>query len=307
MEYYLGIDIGATSAKLGIVNTNGEVFEQGKASTGPEITNELFLEGLINAIDEIFTKKQYNIKAIGIGAPSPIDNEKGILLFTGNMPNVKNLPLKKELEGRYKVPVFIENDANLAGLGEFHFGKAKNYQDVLFYTLGTGIGGGYISRGSLVKGFKGNSMEIGHTCVRLDGALCSCGRKGCLEAYAGFSGIHRQLKKIFPNTDLPYNLKDLLTIDEIRDELIKKLNLAGTYLGISAANFINLVVPEMIIITGGISAAWEYFEKPFYESLEKTAFPILREQVKIEILEKEGTSGIKGGAALAILSKDSAD
>jgi glucokinase len=240
--------------------------------------------------------------------PGAVDCEKAIVLQAPNLPSLVNFPLKRELEQKLGWPVFLENDANAAAVGEMWLGAARGCQDVVSVTLGTGVGGGVILDGKLWRGSHGSAGEIGHTTVDpFSGLKCKCGNTGCLELFASATAIVRMTREslsLFPETVLK---TDELTAERVYvagqngDELaLAVFKRFGMYLGIGLANLINLIDPQIIVITGGVVNGWDLFAGEMCRQVQERAFRSISQQVKIARAECGDNAGLLGAARLAL-------
>ncbi|TGL63955.1 ROK family protein [Leptospira ognonensis] len=276
----IGIDIGGGSIKTGVFDRLGKEYKLLNVPNPSPLTNESFLASIDSAI--ITLHELYPIAGIGIGSPGPLDNELGILIKSANMPSLQNVKLKEHLETKFHLPVFYENDANCAALGEATFGAFKNLSSQLILTLGTGVGGGFVEQGKLYLGYKGNGIEIGHMTVVIDGALCGCGQKGCLEAYFSTKGF---LNRFFEKTKV--QLKDAESFfTEVRKEnqiAIDILNFGTVAMAETVRNAIHLLNPEALIFVGGITHAWDLFGENLESLIRTRIFPVLNERLIIGV------------------------
>ncbi|TGL57592.1 ROK family protein [Leptospira sarikeiensis] len=300
MRSIIGVDIGAQSIKACLTNETGKIFFQSDRKTGPGMDSKLFLSLLENQISELVSKSENPISGIGLGSPGPIDKENGILVSSANLPLLKNVQLVGFLKEKFGVPVFYDNDANCAAIGEYWFGEGKNSPNLIVLTLGTGLGGGWVLEGKLFDGYLGNSMEVGHTTIHPNGALCGCGQKGCAEAYFSASGFSsRFLEKTGSTLPDIQTLFDLTTQDhkeanEILEEGIEALAQL-------IRNLIHLLNPKHIVLSGGIAKSYSFFGKRLENRVKEIIFPIFKEYVKI--LPGESVTGALGAASLCLDNK----
>jgi glucokinase len=216
-----------------------------------------------------------------------------------NLPSLINFELKAELQRRLGWPVFLENDANAAAVGEMWLGAARGCTDVMSVTLGTGVGGGVILGGKLWRGSHGSAGEIGHTTVDpFSGLKCKCGNTGCLELFASATAIVRMAREL--------GMKEL-TAEEVYEaggngdqRAVSVFNRFGMYLGIGLANLINLIDPQIIVITGGAANGWDLFANEMYRQVGERAFRATAQQVKIARAECGDNAGLLGAARLAL-------
>ena len=261
---------------------------------------------LTKLLEEIWPDSN-DVDAIGIASPGPLDPHTGVLLAPPNNPEWHNFALAPKLGEHFGVKAFLDNDANLAGLGEYRFGAGAGHENVVYLTVSTGVGGGVIVDGNLLQGVHGMAAELGHTIVDPEGALCSCGFKGHLEAYSSGPAIVKYvLEEIESGSKSSLNRDDLTakTIKEaaeMGDELsIKAYQRAGKYLGISVANFLHIFDPSIIIFGGGVSRAGNLLFDPFHESLKQRVFhPRYLEGLEIATAKLGDDSGLLGARALA--------
>lgn len=288
--HYLGIDIGGTNIRLGIVDKNGKVLARHRIPTLKEQGKDRVIARLLRAIEFIINKKRVQVRGIGIGCPGPLDSKRGIVLSPPNLPDWKGIPLKKIVEKRFRLPVVLENDANLIGLGESWRGAGKNASSMVLLTLGTGIGSALIINKKLWSGSRGFASEFGHVSVDLNGPRCGCGNRGCIEVYASATAVVRRMKEALKKSVTSKSFKSAredMTAAKIYlaarkgDKLSRRIvDETGLYLGAAIANIVNALNPEMIVISGGMAKAG----KPLLDKIKKT--------VKERAL-KESCAGLK--------------
>jgi len=263
MEIALGIDIGGTNTKIGIVNRDGGVLQKSYLPTSSENLSRSFLNELQDEIDELLNSNE-DIKLSGIGVGAPMANSKtGIVHKAANLNWEGKVNLRESLQKRYHVPVFINNDANLAAIGEKTYGGAIGMQDFIVITLGTGLGGGVISNGELVQGPDSLAGEIGHITIRQGGRHCGCGRRGCLETYVSSSGIKRTVYKLIADRNDSESILAKVLFDDLTSEVIydaakngdriakEAFEHTGEILGLQLANLVVFTNPRAIFLVGG--------------------------------------------------------
>jgi len=254
-----------------------------------------------------------DIIGIGIGAPGPLDIKKGIINFAPNLPGWRDVPLRKVLEDEFKKKVVLENDANAAAWGERCYGAGLGVNNLVCFTLGTGIGGGIIIDGKIYHGNNYGAGELGHMTVNKDGPLCNCGNYGCLEAYSSAIGIKNRIKNRiqegikseFLNFDGDDQLFKSLRLKSIFEAARKGDSLTSdiveeaiSYLGIAIANMANILNPEMVILVGGITNEGDKLLIPLRKEVKKRAFYSNYKSLKIVIGKLAGNAGVLGAAAL---------
>ncbi len=311
----LAADVGGTNTRMAVVTGEGEILTQSKKPTHCKEGRDEMIKFLVSFSREIIEKSQLprdKICGMGIGFPGPLNAESGIVFNPPNLIGWDNVPLKDILEEELKMPVSIENDANSAALGEWWKGVGAGTNSLVCITLGTGIGGGIILDGRVWHGASWIAGEIGHTTIIRDGMNCTCGNKGCLEAYASSRGIiervnialseKRDKDKFQPITELKQLDQLVLQGNEIILNVIKE---TGVILGIAVANLANLLNPEMVVLFGGVTNLGENLIKPLREEVKKRAFKKATESLRIEIAKLGDNSGILGAAKSIFLKLQS--
>jgi len=306
---FYGIDVGGTFIKGAIVADGGKIVYSEKIPTDPDNLAECILQ-LCAILKKGANLTQKDICGMGIGLPGLVDTEKGVLLCAENL-SLYNYPIKELVEKEIGIPVKIANDANAAALGEHLYGVGKNYRSSVMITLGTGVGGGIVIDGKLFEGNRGAGAEIGHTVIEFGGEKCSCGRRGCLEAYASATALIRQTKKAM--TDNPKSkLWEIGSLDAVDGKTAFDFyaldadakNVVDGYvekLASGIANFINIFRPEAIILGGGVCAQGETLLRPIKKLLENEIFAYgLSPEVDIVIAERKNDAGALGAASLLI-------
>lgn len=299
------VDLGGTHLRVALVDDTGRILKQTKQET-PKNSAEGVLSALVDAAQNWNSYKQ-SVVAASIMLPGAVASDKAVVLQSPNLPSIVNYPLKAELEKRLGWPVFLENDANAAAVGEMWLGAARGCRDVVSVTLGTGVGGGVILDGKLWRGSHGSGGEIGHTTVDpFSGLRCKCGNTGCLELFASATAIVRMTREslsLFPQSRLK---SDDLTAEKVYeagragDELaLAVFKRFGMYLGIGLANLINLLDPQIIVIAGGAVNGWDLFAEEMYRQVEERAFRSSAQQVRIARAECGDNAGLLGAARLA--------
>lgn len=308
-EYYAGVDIGGTFVKAGIVDSYGRILVKDKIPT--KSTYKEVAKSISEFVLELAKKEEIKLAGVGIGCAGAIDSENGVVVYSNNL-GWTNCEIKKDVEEQTKLKVFVSNDANVACLGECAYGSGKNFKDVILITIGTGIGSGIVIDGKLFEGNKGAGAEVGHSVIKMNGEKCTCGRKGCLEAYASTSALVKQAKtEMSKNQDsLLWKLceNDVDKLDGVKivkavkenDKTAKKVfNRYIKYLACGLVNISNEFRPQAIILGGGISATREMLTKPLQRILNKEIFGgNSRAPIKILTATLENDAGILGATKL---------
>ena len=318
MDIAIGVDLGGTNIRGILVDAKGVIINQLKCRSQVKRGKEIAIKKLLDLIQKLKAQSvsSGHLIGIGVGAPGPLDVKKGIIHFAPNLPGWKEVYLKKILKDKFNMKVVLENDANAAAWGERCFGAGKGINNLVCFTLGTGIGGGIIIDGKIYHGNNFVSAEFGHMTVNKDGPLCNCGNRGCLEAYSSATGIRNRIKdkikkgitsQFFTNIDDYLNesvsLKSIFETARMGDDLTKNIvEDAITYLGIAMANIANLLNPEMIILTGGISKEGENLMMPLKKVIKKRTLSSNYQFLKIVTGELGDFAGTLGAAALLFSS-----
>jgi glucokinase len=292
----LGIDIGATTVKFAALDAEGRL---GQRSVLPIAAsgNEAFLDQLAGIIgDAAFA----DCDRIGIGSPGPLDTDGGIIIFSANMPHVRDCKVVPELKKRFpQKEIRLDNDANAATLGEKFFGAGKGVANFAVFTLGTGVGGGCVYENKLYQGYKGNFFEVGHMPVfgvMANSRICGCSNRGCLEAYASATGVTATYKEA---------KGDVLTAEEIARRAhagdaaaLHAYTLAAKALGLAAATITQLMNITHFIFTGGMAAADALLKSEIENTYRSHTFPLFHPLVKLTFTQGDENAGICGAAAL---------
>ena len=264
-------------------------------------------ERLVKVIESVWPKDG-TIDAIGVASPGPLDPHSGYILATPNIQEWRNFPLAPKLSDYFKVPVFLDNDANLACLGEWKFGAGKGHHNVLYLTVSTGIGGGVIIEDRLLQGTHGLAAELGHVIIDPNGPICSCGYYGHLESFSSGPAIVKYaLSEMESGVKSSMNDDASLTARQVADAALQGDELAisayqraGEYLGIGVASFLHTFDPSIVIFGGGVSQVGALLFDSFHINLRKRVFhPRYLENLKIEMAALGDDAGLLGALALA--------
>ncbi|MBY4984976.1 ROK family glucokinase [Streptococcus suis] len=313
----IGIDLGGTSVKLAILTTEGEIQEKWSIKTNILDDGSHIVLDIIDSIKQRFethglTKDDF--LGVGMGSPGVVDSEAGTVIGAYNL-NWKTLQLVKEqFETALGLPFFIDNDANVAALGEQWVGAGNNNPNVVFMTLGTGVGGGVIAAGNLIRGVKGAGGELGHITVDFKAPFaCTCGKKGCLETVASATGIVNLSRRYADQYAGDAKLKQM--IDDGQDVTAKDVfdlakegdDLAlivyrhfSDYLGVACANIAAVLNPAYIVLGGGVSAAGEFLLDGVRKVFAENSFPQIKESTQIVLATRGNDAGVLGAASLVL-------
>ena len=308
----IGIDIGGTGTKFGIVDRDGNVLYSGEMSTKKHRTIGSFIDELHQEVSEVIDNAGGvgRMKGIGVGAPNG-NYYTGTIEYAPNLPWEGIIPLAKLISDKFLLPVTLTNDANAAAIGEMMYGAAKGLKDFIMITLGTGVGSGIVANGHLIYGHDGFAGELGHTIIIPDGRIHEgTGKRGSLESYASATGVRLTALEFLEKSKRPSLLRkvDPQMLDSKAvydaaiegDELaIEVFNYTGKVLGIALANAIMTTSPEAIILFGGLAKSGEYILKPTRESMEENLIKVFQNKVRILISHlKEAHAAILGASAL---------
>ncbi len=312
-QLVIGIDIGGTGTKFGIVDRDGNVLFSSGISTKKHDTVESFITELHSALYELIEKAggAGRIKGIGVGAPNG-NYYTGTIEYAPNLPWKGIIPLAKMIEDKFQLPVSLTNDANAAAIGEMTYGAAKGMRDFIMITLGTGVGSGIVANGELIYGHDGFAGELGHTIIIPDGRRhAGTGKRGSLESYASATGVRytaleflekskeKSLLRKIPAAEM--DSKKVYEAAIAGDKLAKEVYaFTGRILGIAMANAVMFSSPEAIVLFGGLTKAGDLILKPTREHMEDNLIQIFQNKVKILISHlRESDAAILGASALA--------
>ncbi|PIF34426.1 glucokinase [Flavobacterium sp. 9] len=298
-SYAIGIDIGGTSLKCGVVNEQGEILFSFIVSLKEAKTEAEIITLMVNAITQCTDQLKEPIVGIGIGFPGLIEDD--VIIGGGvNLPGFEQLPLGKILNELTGHNIVIDNDANLMGLAELIYGAAKDSTDAVFLTIGTGIGGAIMINKGLYSGFKNRGGELGHTVIQQNGILCNCGGRGCLETYASVTALINYYKAINPAAE--ENIDGKTIIEKYlsgEDHAVKTMQHHFDYLAAGIVNFVNIFSPQKVIIGGGISEAGPFYTDELTKRVKTFAIPVAFAHTKIVAADLGNKAGLLGACANA--------
>lgn len=312
----LGIDLGGTTIKFGILTLEGEVQEKWAIETNTLENGRHIVSDIVESLKHrlsLYGLTKDDFLGIGMGSPGAVDRTSKTVTGAFNLNWADTQEVGSVIEKEVGIPFFIDNDANVAALGERWVGAGANNPDVVFVTLGTGVGGGVIADGNLIHGVAGAGGEIGHMIVDPEnGFMCTCGNKGCLETVASATGVVRvarqlaeqyegssAIKAAIDNGDTVTS-KDIFIAAEDGDKFANSVvERVSRYLGLAAANISNILNPDSVVIGGGVSAAGEFLRSLVEKYFVTFAFPQVKKSTKIKIAELGNDAGIIGAASLA--------
>ena len=313
-EVFVGVDLGGTNIKLGCFDGELNLISKRTIPSRVELGPESIIERIGQNIENMLSKLGLsvdNICAFGIGSPGVMDIEAGVVIAAGNM-QFENVALRQMLSDYLGKPGVLENDANITCWGEHVLGAGKGVDEMILITLGTGIGGGIIKNGKLVHGFSNNGVEVGHIIIYPDGRMCSCGQRGCVEAYASASstasrakeavklGAISSLKKVFEETG-DITCKDVYSHVAKGDKLAKEItDETAKALALLCINLLHVIGPKRIVFYGGMNRAGELLLNPIRKFFDQHIWRLKKENVELCFATLGADAGIIGTAALAI-------
>jgi len=310
-KFAIGVDLGGTNVKVGIVSQEGKIVKKLSLETFANVGPDEVIAQIKKGVGEILIGNKLKIRGIGIGSPGIVTPKKGTVENPPNFPGWNKINIGKILYKEFKINIHVENDANAAAIGEMIFGAGKKLDSFIMVTLGTGVGGGIIFKGKLFRGENSAAGEIGHMSVDLNGPKCNCGSFGCVEAYVGNHYLVKRIKneltehresKIWEMLKNDLNLLTPLVIDQAANagdqyaqSVVKNM---GLYLGAALASVANALDIGTFIIGGGVAG----FGKPLFDSIQQTmvsrVLTPLRKRIKVLPAKLKNDAGIKGASAL---------
>ncbi len=310
----IGVDLGGTNVRMGIVTPEGVVLKKIEYDTPISEGRLALLKGLVSHLKDLIRKDLNSFHPwIGIGVAGSIDRESGVIAHAPNLQYLEGFGLRDFLSKKISHPIVIENDANAFTLGEGWMGAARGSKHYCGITLGTGVGGGIVVEGRILHGKEGMAGEVGHMVIEPKGLACGCGGRGCLEVYASGTGIKRmalEAMKIGRGKGiLKWSRSDFQKItpedvfkaaqagDSIAKEVFKEM---GGYLGLGLVNLIHLFNPEKIVIGGKVAKAWDFFIGKTMETIQERSMKGPRDQVEIVQAQCGDEAGILGAAYAAL-------
>jgi len=312
----IGIDLGGTTAKIGILAPSGEIIDKWSLETDISDGGINIVPNLVESINDHLTSQNLtadDFLGIGMGSPGTVDREEGTVIGAFNLNWTTLQPVRQIMEEGTGIPFLIDNDANVAALGEQWIGAGNKEPNVAFITLGTGVGGGLIVDNNLIHGASDAAGEIGHVTVEPGGYECTCGKEGCLEQYASATGIVRLADDMEAEYTGESTLKDKMDNDETIDSKIifdaakaddvfaeQVVDRFVHYLSLALGNVANLLNPSTIVLGGGVSQAGTYLAEKVNDAVETFTFPTIRDVTKIKIAELGNDAGMIGAASLVL-------
>ncbi|CAJ1185770.1 glucokinase [Companilactobacillus paralimentarius DSM 13238 = JCM 10415] len=310
----IGVDLGGTTIKFAILTEKGEIQQKWSIETNILSDGQLIIPDIIDSINhhlDMYGMSADQFDGIGLGSPGTIDHEKGTIKGAYNLNWTNEVYPVRDIEKGTGLPVTIENDANVAALGERWQGAGNNAKDVVFVTLGTGVGGGIIANGQLLQGANGAAGEIGHVTVDPNGFMCTCGKRGCLETIASATGIVRVARdraseyagdselKAMLDDGQDISAKDVFDLAKKDDDLaLIVADYVCDSLGFVLGNIANTLNPKYVVIGGGVSAAGEFLLNKVDKAMRKNEFATIKDSTELRLASLGNGAGVIGAASL---------
>ena len=316
--YLIGVDLGGTYIKTALVTLKGDIVHKIQIPSEKEKGPDGVIANIGQSIYRIMEKSGIEMdkaEAIGIGSPGPLNTKKGIVCQAINLPGWINVPLRDRIQGHFRIPTNLENDANAAAYGEYWRGAGIGSHIMLAYTLGTGVGGGIIIEGKLIRGANDSAGFLGHMTIMPEGELCNCGNNGCVESYASATSLVRRTReKLNKGAESILNqwLIEGKTLtakliyearkegDQFAEEALREV---GYYLGIGVSNSVSVLNPDVVVLGGGMMKAGDIILEPVRREVKRRVFPELLESLKIVTARLGNDAGVIGAAGLVLERK----
>ena len=308
MTRRIGVDIGGTNLRLGVVDGLNVIHEERNHADFAHLcqsnTAEIAWQKIIKTSSDVLNKvlQQFpDVASIGIGFPGFVDPHTGHVAQSPNLPGLLNVDLAGDLAAKIKRPVMVENDALAAAFGEYCLMQIPAHEGMIYIGLGTGVGGGLIQAGKPVAGEHGYAMEVGHIITSPNGRLCGCGNHGCLEQYASATGISKSYQALSGLTLTAEQIAMLASQGNVM--ATQAYELAARALAQSLAHILKVIDVQRVLIGGGVSQAWGLMEQSFHQQLDADLIPVLRGRIQISISSTGDKAGIVGAALLSASSQ----
>ena len=325
-DFSIGVDLGGTNLRIAAVDEHGNILERVSLSTRVSLGRDYVIKAMCDSILQLTAQHRAagELVGIGVGIPGIIDPQTGLLREAPNLPGWVGIPVQAEIEHQLGIKVVLENDANVAVLGEKWLGAARDFDDIAMFTLGTGVGGGLILGGKIWRGMSGMAGEFGHMTIDCEGIPCSCGSRGCLEQYGSATAIIQMAREmvrggstsdLFKGTSSApdFNAKSVYDLAVRGDEQAKAIfHSVGRSLGIAIADLVNAMNLPIYVIGGGVSGAWDAFAPSLFAELRQRSavyaatepsagFPTTGKTIVTRAL-LGGEGGLYGAARLPLIS-----
>jgi glucokinase len=297
-DYAIGVDLGGTNLRAAAVSRDGKMLNKIAGSTPAGAGRDAVIDDMVASIEKLQAGLPgQKLAGVGVGVPGFILMDKGIVVGAPNLPDFDNYPVRDEIEKRLGAKVILENDANAAALGEKWMGAGRDVNDLILLTLGTGIGGGIIVNGNILRGYLGMAGEIGHTTISPNGYPCGCGNTGCVEKYASATAVSAMARLMNLGHDL--SSEDVYKLAKGGNERAQAIfECVGVSLGTLLASLVNTFNFPLYLLGGGMTAAWELFEPSMLAEASRRSFIYRKNPPRIERATLGGDAGLYGAAYL---------
>jgi len=298
-DYGIGVDLGGTNLRAAAISREGKLLKKVAGATPVSAGRDAVTEDIAQSIEGL--RKEFaseKLAGVGVGIPGYILMDKGIVTGAPNLPDFVNYPIRDEIEKRLGAKVILENDANAAALGEKWMGAGRDVQDLVLLTLGTGIGGGVIVGGQVLRGYLGMGGELGHITVVPNGYPCGCGNHGCVEKYASATAVSAMAKLLNLGDLSAEQVYELAVKGDSRAQAV--FDTVGVALGTVLADLINIFNAPLYLLGGGLTGAWERFEASMRAELCHRSFTYRKFPPRVERAVLGGDAGLFGSACLAL-------
>ena len=297
-RFTIGVDLGGTNLRAAAFNEQGLLLDQTSGKTdlteGPEAVVDDIVSSIITIRDN---HRDHELIGVGVGVPGFIRLKEGVIVGSNNLATLEGYPIRDAISKKLGLPVILENDANAAALGEWWIGAGKDVDDLVLITLGTGVGGGIISRGRVIHGSVGMAGEIGHITIHPEGNPCGCGNRGCLEKHASATAISAMAELIQLGDDL--EASDVHRFALAGDRRARQVfESVGHSLGIAIANLINIFNYPLYLISGGPLPAWDFFAPSMLQEIETRSYTFRHSKTRVEKALLGNLAGLYGAAYL---------
>ncbi len=313
--YYVGVDLGGTNIKAGVCDENGTALTK-PLSIPTEVDkgrNQVVLN-IASVAEQAITKagvERSAVAGLGIGSPGPMSHRRGLVINPGNLPCMQNTPLRDIIKQRTGINTTLENDANAAAFGEYWAGAGRGVSDLVMFTLGTGVGGGVIADGRIIRGHFENGSELGHIIVQPGGRLCSCGQRGCVEAYSSAYFLARHAEDLmaegsqsslqrYVDAGQMVMAEHVVEAAKSGDEVAKKVwDAACYYLAVTIVTMQHVSNPQKVVLAGGLIAAGDFLLEPIRRHFHALTWKLLDDYPEIIFAKLGNDAGFIGAAACA--------
>ena len=297
-EYSIGLDLGGTNLRAAAIDRSGHILDRRATATNPAAGRETMLGHMVKAIAELRDAcGAQDLAGLGIGVPGFILLKEGIIRNSNNLECLEGFAIRDSIERRLGARVILENDANAAALGEKWMGAGRDVDDLVLLTLGTGVGGGIISGGRVLRGYLGMAGELGHITVYPDGNPCGCGNRGCLEKHASATFVEGMASMLKLGDGLSARAVYDLAICG-NEKAIRIFLAMGQALGVALATLVNTFNFPLFLLSGGVLAAWDLFAPPMLEEARRRSFTVRNTETRIEKAALGNEAGLFGAACL---------